>query len=524
MAILKKISQLSSKVAVFIGNRNMPLAGYIASRSTTSPLTFGVIQKSLALTITALMFTSIIIAATISISEGMEMQAKIKTMGNRISHELSLPLWNLDQGMLDTLLAIEINDPDVARIEIFDISGTLYKGVSRDAAGDFFFYSSKHSRSDEKPVFGKKINITFSLNERDFGYGQITFSYWDAFLRMIVTTAIFVVLFLALTIILFFILQKAIQRKVIAPVLHLSEVVYSFSQNNFANRPVIQSHDELGVLAGTINQMADKIEKYNRRLEQMVEDRTKQLINAEKMAALGELVAGISHEINTPIGTALTAASFLEKKASVLSLQLSTGDIRKSELDSALRNIDDAMKLVMTNLTRASELIQSFKKVAVDRSSSDKRVFNIKEYLKDIATSLKPRLKKNAHSIEIEADDMIEIESYPGDLSQVITNLIINSVVHGFDENKKNGIIKIRAVRENENLMIIYSDDGMGIPEENLSKIFNPFFTTKRGTGGSGLGLNIVYNIVTQKLGGTIECRSTVDIGTTFIITLPVKQ
>jgi signal transduction histidine kinase len=524
MIIIHKISKIASEISEFIGNWNMKLAGYIASRSTTSMLTFGVIQKSLALTITALMFTSIIIAATISISESIEMKNKIKTMGNRISHELSLPLWNLDQGMLDTLLAIEINDPDVARIEIFDISGALYKGVSRDAAGDFFFYSSKHSRSDEKPIFGKQIDIKFTLNERDFGYGQITFSYWGAFMRMIISTAIFIILFLALTIILFLILQKAIQKKIITPVLHLSEVVFSYSQNNFANRSMIQSRDELGVLAGTINQMADKIEKYNRRLEQMVEDRTKQLINAEKMAALGELVAGISHEINTPIGTALTAASFLEKKATMLSMQLSTGDIRKSDLDSSLRNIDDAMKLVITNLTRASELIQSFKKVAVDRSSSDKRIFNIKEYLKDIATSLKPRLKKNAHVIEIEADEMLEIESYPGDLSQVITNLIINSIVHGFDENKKSGLIKIRAVKENGNLMIIYSDDGVGIPEENISKIFNPFFTTKRGTGGSGLGLNIVYNIVTQKLGGTIECRSTVGIGTTFTLTLPLQQ
>jgi signal transduction histidine kinase len=500
----------------------MKLAGHIASRSTTSPLTFGVMQKSLALTITTLMFSIVVIAATISIFEIISMQKKMHTVSNRISHELSLPLWNLDQGMLDTLLSIEINDPDIARIEIFDISGALYKGVSRDTAGDFFFYSSKHSRSDEQPAFGKRISITFSLNEREFGYGQITFSYWNSLLQIVITTSVFIVIFLVLTSILFIILQKALQRRVIMPVLHLSEVVYSYSQNNFANRPVIQSRDELGILAGTINQMADKIEKYNRRLEQMVEDRTKQLINAEKMAALGELVAGISHEINTPIGTALTAASFLEKKASTLSEQLAAGDIRRSDLDSSLRNIDDAMKLVMTNLSRASELIQSFKKVAVDRSSSDKRIFNVKEYLKDIATSLKPRLKKNAHSIEIEADETLEIESYPGDLSQVVTNLIINSVIHGFDENKRNGHIRIRAVKEDDRLILAYSDDGVGIPEENMSKIFNPFFTTKRGTGGSGLGLNIVYNIVTQKLGGTIECRSTVGIGTTFIISIPV--
>jgi len=177
----------------------------------------------------------------------------------------------------------------------------------------------------------------------------------------------------------------------------------------------------------------------------------------------------------------------------------------------------------MTNLVRAPDLIKSFKQVAVDQSNDEKRKILVKEYLDEILLSLRPRLKRTKHKIIINCDEMLEIFTYPGFLSQIITNFIMNSLIHAFNDDEA-GEIVIDFLLENDILKFIYIDNGKGIPVEHLGKIYEPFFTTKRNEGGTGLGLNIIYNIVTQKLGGTIECESEVGKYTKFTVKIPLNR
>ncbi len=189
-------------------------------------------------------------------------------------------------------------------------------------------------------------------------------------------------------------------------------------------------------------------------------------------------------------------------------------------LENFLDTSQQTSKIILNNINRAAEIIQSFKKVAVDRSSESRRTFKLKEYLEEILNTLKPKLKFTKHSIEIKGNESLILDSYPGALSQIITNLIVNSLIHAYSSKDKGSIV-IEFQASKQEIILSYSDDGNGISKENLEKIFDPFFTTKRGQGGSGLGLHLVYNLVTQKLKGSIECESKIRVGTKFTITLP---
>jgi signal transduction histidine kinase len=179
--------------------------------------------------------------------------------------------------------------------------------------------------------------------------------------------------------------------------------------------------------------------------------------------------------------------------------------------------------MILSNLERAADLIQSFKQVAVDQSSEAQRCFNVKEYLEEIILSLRNTLKKTKHTVKIEGDETLILDSYPGVFSQIVTNLVMNSLIHAYDQEDF-GQIRLDFKREGECVIFQYADDGKGIHPENLSKIFDPFFTTNRSQGGTGLGLHIVYNLVSQQLKGTIQCESQVNVGTTFIIKLPIGE
>jgi len=246
-----------------------------------------------------------------------------------------------------------------------------------------------------------------------------------------------------------------------------------------------------------------------------------QLIEQEKMASLGGLVAGISHEINTPIGVGVTAASFLNDKTHELINMHQSSGMSKSNFENYLEDISEASNIVMTNLNRASDLITSFKRVAVDQSNEEKHSIIIREYLNSIVCSLAPKLKKTRHTISINCSDTLELNCFSGAFTQIFTNLIINSLLHGFEGINEGEITIDIEKTETQQVSISYQDNGKGIPAEDQSKIFEPFYTTKRGQGGTGLGLHIIYNLVTQKMGGTINLDSTVDQGVGFIIRLP---
>jgi len=292
-----------------------------------------------------------------------------------------------------------------------------------------------------------------------------------------------------------------------------------------------------------LKQAEEALRKLNEELEQRVEARTaelretnrslqesletlqrtqSQLIQSEKMAALGSLVAGVSHEISTPIGIGVTAASHLDQKSREIERLYHEGEITRSDLEHYLKTACQSSEMILGNLRRAADHIQGFKQVAVDQTSGDKRRFTLQEYLDEILLSLHPKLKRTTHTITVNCPDDLEIESYPGAFSQIITNFVLNSLGHGF-EHKEHGQIVLDIACQHNTLQLQYSDNGKGMTQEEHSKIFEPFYTTKRGQGGSGLGLHIVYNLVTQRLNGHIECESTPGVGTTFILQIPLE-
>ncbi len=268
----------------------------------------------------------------------------------------------------------------------------------------------------------------------------------------------------------------------------------------------------------------DEAELANKALQESLVfiKRTQQhLVESEKMASLGGLVAGVAHEINTPVGVGVTASSFLEDKTKLFQKLVSDGHLKRSDLEKYLKVAAESSSIIHKNLNRAADLIKSFKQVAVDQSGEVKRKFKLKQYTDELFISLKPKTKRTSHTIRVNCPEDLEIDSYPGVYSQIITNFVMNSLSHGFREDEE-GLITIDIKKDGEELLIEYSDNGKGMEEETLKKIFDPFFTTSRGFGGTGLGLHIVYNLVTRTLGGKIKCFSRPGKGTTFSIRIPI--
>ena len=246
------------------------------------------------------------------------------------------------------------------------------------------------------------------------------------------------------------------------------------------------------------------------------------LIETEKLAALGRLVAGVAHEINSPVGVSLTVASALERKSATFAAEAAHGDLKRSSLNDFLSSTRDATSQLVANLNRAAELVQSFKQVAADRNHSDQRVFDIGDLTQQVLKSLRAGLRKHHLTLNVECQPELKMNSYPGPYGQILTNLFLNSVTHAFPDVGTGGLITIKvSALGNEDVEILFSDDGCGMSFSTTRQAFNPFFTTRRSQGCVGLGLHVVHNIVTQRLGGRLSLESEPDEGTRIRIVLP---
>lgn len=264
-----------------------------------------------------------------------------------------------------------------------------------------------------------------------------------------------------------------------------------------------KANKELNISIDTLNQTRDK------------------LVQSEKMAALGELVAGVAHEINTPIGIGVTAASFLDTKIREFEKIYKSGNLKKSELESHIKILKDISDTILINMEKAGELISSFKQIAVDQSIEKPRLFNLNNYIEGVLLSLKPKFNDTDHTIKISCSEDIEIVSFPGAFYQIVNNLILNSLFHGF-KNMDKGRIDMLFNLKDDYLNFTYKDNGVGMTSDQCMKIFDPFYTTMRGRGGTGLGMSIVFNLITQTLKGGIECESSEENGIKFEIKIPV--
>lgn len=362
---------------------------------------------------------------------------------------------------------------------------------------------------------------------------------------------------LASTIIIIILLQLLIYflvRKTIAvPMDHLTKYVQSYATNlnkdaglDFPD--LNRREDEIGRLFTTFNQQRNalierdkSLKEHRDALEQTVTERTAELLETntslmasldqlkraqteliqnEKLVSLGTLVSGIAHEVNTPLGISITASSHLEEELKRTQTDLDNNQLTKSSFENFLLECKETVSLLSNNLNRAADLIKSFKKVAVDQSSDEVRVVALKTYLDELVLSLRPKLKQTQIVIHNDIDPDIKVELSPGAVAQIMTNLIMNSIIHAFDNGKEAGNIWIRAENHDQKLILTYADDGVGVDADTLKQIYDPFFTTRRSKGGSGLGMNIVYNLVTSKLHGSIETHSTPGQGLTINMTI----
>jgi signal transduction histidine kinase len=244
------------------------------------------------------------------------------------------------------------------------------------------------------------------------------------------------------------------------------------------------------------------------------------LVQAERLASLGGLVAGVAHEINTPVGITLTGASILQEATDRINIVMNTGNIKKSQIQEYIDTAVESSRLIMANSQRAAELIHSFKQIAVDQTSESKRPFKVKDYIDEVVMCLHPRLKKTNIQVKVNCEKDVELDSYSGAFAQIMTNLIMNSLTHAY-EASDTGCIEITAALHSDVLVLKFADDGKGIRPEFIGKIFDPFFTTQLGKGGSGLGLNIVFNLIAKKLGGSINVTSILGKGAQFTIRIP---
>jgi signal transduction histidine kinase len=357
-----------------------------------------------------------------------------------------------------------------------------------------------------------------------------------------------------------FLFTLKLQRAITAPINVLVKLVQRISrQKDYSSRAELNGIKELDILGEAFNNMLQRTQehmerqtaaeteqaKLNASLEEKVKQRTnalkeanseliqtleklhqfqRQMVQNEKMASLGDMVAGVAHEVNTPIGLGVTASTMMLDRLSDMRKAFEDKTLKASSLSKFIAEGEENLNIIYRNLNRAAELISSFKQVAVDQSSENNRVFSFAKLMDEILMSMRPKLKKVKHQINVNCADNLVVESKAGPITQIIINLIMNSIIHGFEDMDKGQIdITIESIDDTK-VSIEFKDNGKGMPEHLRKRIFDPFVTTKRGQGGSGLGMHLVYNLVTQALNGSISIVSEEGQGVQFRILFPVKK
>ncbi|MBL8670359.1 MAG: PAS domain-containing protein, partial [Alphaproteobacteria bacterium] len=300
-------------------------------------------------------------------------------------------------------------------------------------------------------------------------------------------------------------------------------IVASFKDVTDTRRMETELRDLNARLEVRVAERTREIEAANRELSQVVQTlrvAQDELVRAEKLASLGRVVAGVAHELNTPIGNALLAATGFQERTREFAAAVE-GGLRRKTLGEFIEGATAAGDLVVRGLQRAATLVATFKRVAIDQTSEQRRDFSLKATVEEISATAAPGVKRSSHRLEVHVADDVAMDSYPGALGQVLLNLIGNAVAHAFD-GREGGTVRVLARQAGGDLVeLTVADDGNGIDPAVVDRIFDPFFTTKRGRGGTGLGLHIVHNAVTRVLGGRIAVRSAPGAGADFVVTMP---
>ncbi len=456
---------------------------------------------------------------------------------------LSEPLWQITPEIANISSEVVYSDPRVATIEVITLPDgkEFIKNEVRKHSQKGPFTSMTREIKHGGQVIGE---VTLTLAE-DILQENLTSDF-----RRYVSTAV-----LSLVLAIVFILV-VLQWRLVKPVKTLMSKSDRLANGELDEVIALNREDELGHLAHSLEVTRQALKhsfselevknqqllEYSSTLESKVKERTSELeaanknleaalsnVNSaqaelarvERMAALGSMVAGVAHELNTPLGNCLLVASTLEEETRQFLALVEEGKIRRSDLSRYANTAIDSTKLLLRGLQQSAHLVGDFKQVAVDQSSAQRRKFALHTMLQELSALLHSSLKKTPYTLELDIPDNIQMDSYPGPLGQVFTNLVNNAVTHGL-EGRADGQMVCRASKVDDQVFLVFEDNGSGIPTEIINRIFEPFFTTKFGQGGSGLGLSITYNIITNVLGGSINASSTPGLGTRFEIRFPL--
>lgn len=458
-------------------------------------------------------------------------------------------LYHLDKVQAEKLIKGFIKFPPIRNASLTDNFGiTLYTETSENKSKSsvfnlFFNNQTENYNFDLSYIPDNSYPVSVGRLEIQTDYSAV-YGEFETRAKFIAISNIVQHIFLAILIA--FIFYRSLTKPILKLSENISKVNPTSPEGHSLELPKGHENDEMGNLVTVINMILSEYSDLNSQLEKRVMDRTYDLQNAndrlteslsqlenakdklvesEKMASLGSLVAGVSHEINTPVGNSVTAASYLFGKLQTLKKKILLGQITGDEIDSFISNADEAVDIILKNLERASKLVSSFKQIAVDQSYSSMRIFELKKHIDDTLISLKPKFKGLDLKIHISCRKDLFIFHDPGIFYQIFSNLIINSIVHGFEPAQPQKEITIDIKTDDQDISIYYMDNGKGIDENYHKKIFEPFFTTTKKNGGSGLGMYIVYNLVTQKLSGSIESLThEKSKGACFFITFPFPK
>lgn len=442
---------------------------------------------------------------------------------------MSVPLWNVSPDLGRPIVENVFVDPSVQSVVVYT-----------ESASKFLEYARTNDQSSNEPV------VTVS---RDVRYGgevigsfQLGYSLDKARTQASKEAKTLAIIICVQLIVSLAAISLMLHRRVLLPLKKLDSAAAGIAQGDLRTQIPYLNDDEFGSLSERLERMRSVLEENFTELEGRVETRTAQLltvnetlqgalnqlrqaqdslVQSEKLAALGSLVAGVAHELNTPIGNGLTVISSLCDACDEFNRSIETG-LTRGALDKFRKDMDEGSRLVCRNLEKASELVSSFKQVAVDRTNVQRRKYKLRAFLEETLLTASPVYKHTPFSVELVMDADTLMDGYPGPLGQVVTNLLNNAIIHAFG-GRDHGAVRVVVRELEDHVELVVSDDGVGIAYENQPKIFNPFFTTKMGEGGNGLGMNIVHNIVTGMMGGQITLHSTPGEGTTFTIVLPIS-
>lgn len=488
-----------------------------------------------------------------SISETkQELALKISTTTHLAALGFSDVLWNYNTKGMEVIGEALFADREIGFVAVSNLKETLYEKLQTDSA-----YQDTFMTYATIEVFKEKRHI-----------GQVKIGFTDYYRKVILRNkmiATFVGIVMASAMLLFLI--KGVVNAVTKPIYLLEVGTEEIAKGNLSKRIVLETTDEIGRLAGKFNVMTESLETMIRErdvlcqslliseenlikakdwLEERVEERTLELnatnqelraineqlfdtldqlqstqaklIESEKMAALGNLVIGVAHELNTPVGICLTSASYLEQLSKVFIKEYEDQGVKRHRLEEYLSQSTEATEMIMNNLDKAVKLINRFKQISIDELSDEKRRFNVLSYLEELIFSLSPNLNKEKQSIDLICDPNLELESFPGTFAKIITLLVSNALIHAYEPEEK-GKMTLEVFVDEAFGTLIFSDDGKGMTAEVAEHVFDPFFTTKHGTYGCpGLGLFVAYNLVSQRLKGSIACNSVLGQGTQVVI------